>query len=118
MISLTRTGIGVLAGFFLLLLSQCGTADSPASPSSGAGKAPSQAAVQRAYTMKCFLCHGTDGRLMASKAPDLSKSTMSIEERVAIIAYGKGTMPPQKGILDPAIIRGIADYVGTFQDAK
>jgi len=55
---------------------------------------------------------------MASKAPDLSKSTMSIEERVAIIAYGKGTMPPQKGILDPAIIRGIADYVGTFQDAK
>ena len=55
---------------------------------------------------------------MASKAPDLSTSTMTIEERIAIITYGKGTMPPQKGILDPAIIRGIADYAGTFQDVK
>ena len=41
---------------------------------------------------------------MASKAPDLSQSTMDLESRIALITYGKGTMPPQKGILDAATI--------------
>jgi mono/diheme cytochrome c family protein len=77
---------------------------------------PSDGQIQRAYTMKCSLCHGTDGRLMASKAPDLSLSKMSLEERVALITYGKGTMPPQKGILDDATIRGIAKYIEQFRD--
>ena len=53
---------------------------------------------------------------MASKAPDLSLSTMALEERVAIITYGKGTMPPQKGILDAATIRGVASYIEEFRD--
>ncbi len=66
--------------------------------------------------MKCSLCHGNDGRLMASKAPDLSLSKLSLEERVAIISYGKGTMPPQKGILDVATILGIANYIEQFRD--
>lgn len=53
---------------------------------------------------------------MASKAPDLSKSKMSLEDRVAIISYGKGTMPPQKGVLDAASIRGVAAYIEEFRD--
>lgn len=53
---------------------------------------------------------------MASKAPDLSISTMSVEERIAIITYGKGTMPPQKDILDAATIRGVAEYIERFRD--
>jgi mono/diheme cytochrome c family protein len=53
---------------------------------------------------------------MASKAPNLSLSKMSLEERVALITYGKGTMPPQKGILDDATIRGIAKYIEQFRD--
>ena len=118
MVTLARASTALLAGFILLVLSQCGSADPAAEQNSDPSEAPSQAAIKRAYTMKCSLCHGTDGRLMASKAPDLSTSTMTIEERIAIITYGKGTMPPQKGILDPAIVRGIADYVGTFQDVK
>ena len=77
---------------------------------------PSAGQIQRAYTMKCSLCHGTDGRLMASKAPDLSLSELSLEKRVALITYGKGTMPPQKGILDDATIRGIAKYIEQFRD--
>lgn len=77
---------------------------------------PSDGQIQRAYTMKCSLCHGTDGRLMASKAPDLALSELSFEKRVAMITYGKGTMPPQKGILDDATIRGIAKYIEQFRD--
>ena len=56
------------------------------------------------YIRKCSLCHGDDGKLMASKSPDLSISTLSLEERVALITYGKGTMPGQKGILNKAEI--------------
>ncbi len=77
---------------------------------------PSDAQIQRAYTMKCSLCHGGDGRLMATKAPDLSLSKLTLEERIALITYGKGTMPPQKGILDAATIRGIAHYIEEFRD--
>lgn len=104
--------LGILA---LLLFAQCGEEASPAAEPA-VGSQPSLAAIQRAYTMKCSLCHGNDGKLMASKAPDLSLSTMTVEERVAIITYGKGTMPPQKGILDAATIRGVASYIEEFRD--
>ena len=41
------------------------------------------------YLRKCSLCHGADGKLKASKSPDLSLSTLSLEKRVALITYGK-----------------------------
>ena len=53
---------------------------------------------------------------MASMAPDLSVSKMSLEDRIALITYGKGAMPPQKGILDAATIRGVAAYIEEFRD--
>ena len=48
--------------------------------------------------------------------PDLQTSTLSVEERVAIIAYGKGTMPPHRDMLDMATIRGIAVYIEKFRN--
>lgn len=95
-------------------LSQCGGGEQDSPKPSAA--LPSEASIKRAYTMKCSLCHGSDGKLMASKAPDLSTSTLDFESRVALITYGKGTMPPQRGILDAATIRGIARYIETFRE--
>lgn len=40
---------------------------------------------------------------------------MTLDERVAIIAYGKGTMPPHRGMLDKATIRDIAVYIEKFR---
>ena len=116
MVTLARASTALLAGFILLVLSQCGSADPAAEQNSAPSEAPSQAAIKRAYTMKCSLCHGTDGRLMASKAPDLSTSTMTIEERIAIITYGKGTMPGQKGTLNRSEIRAVAQYIERFRE--
>ena len=48
-------------------------------------------------------------------APNLKDTKMSIEERIAIIKYGKTTMPPQKDVLDAKTIRGLAEYIDTFQ---
>lgn len=101
----------------VLALSRCGSGQE-ASGEGTVTPAPSEAMIKRAYTMKCSLCHGADGKLMASKAPDLSTSTMDLESRVALITYGKGTMPPQKDILDASTIRGIARYIETFRETK
>lgn len=112
-----RLVIWVAAVPAVLALSRCGSGQE-ASGEGPAAPAPSEASIKRAYTMKCSLCHGADGKLMASKAPDLSTSTMDLESRVALITYGKGTMPPQKDILDAATIRGIARYIETFRETK
>lgn len=100
--------IGVLLSAWCV---QCGTSEQPLEE----GPKPTLATIQRAYTMKCSLCHGADGKLMASRAPDLSKSEMNLDERIAIIRYGKGTMPPHNGVLDIQTIRGIAEYIETFK---
>ena len=88
-----------------------------AGPAEGApGKAVSDQEARALYIRKCSLCHGDDGKLMASKSPDLSVSTMTLAERVAIITYGKGTMPAQKGVLDKAEITAVARYIERFRD--
>jgi len=80
------------------------------------GQLVSEAEARALYIRKCSLCHGEDGKLMASKSPDLSVSTMTLAERVALITYGKGTMPAQKGILNKAEITAVARYIDRFRD--
>ena len=53
---------------------------------------------------------------MASKSPDLSISTMSLAERVALITYGKGVMPAQNGVLTKAEITAVALYIERFRN--
>lgn len=96
------------------VLASCGTDDHP--PRLSADGAISQAEVKRIYQMKCSICHGTDGKLMIGGAPDLSTSTASLEERIALITYGKETMPPQKDILSADEIKAVAAYVENFRN--
>ena len=89
--------------------SDSGAADDP-------GQVVPEVEARALYIRKCSLCHGEDGKLMASKSPDLSVSTMTLAERVALITYGKGTMPAQKGILNKAEITAVARYIDRFRD--
>jgi mono/diheme cytochrome c family protein len=75
----------------------------------------SSADAQRIYVMKCSLCHGDQGNLMVAGAPDLTTSRMSLDDRIAYITYGKGTMPPQKGILTADEIKAVALYIESFR---
>lgn len=97
-----------------LLLWSCGSEVAPENGSSVAEVSEAQA--RSLYIRKCSLCHGDDGKLGASKSPDLSVSSMSLEERIALITYGKGTMPGQKGILNKAEIAAVARYVERFRE--
>jgi mono/diheme cytochrome c family protein len=74
-----------------------------------------QKPVEYIYKVKCSLCHGPDGTLQIAGAPDLSKSLLSLDERIEIISKGKGTMPPHAGILDEQQIHALAVYIETLR---
>ena len=80
------------------------------------GAESSNAAVDGAKVFKqyCVLCHGIDGKLGVSEAKDLSVSTKTEEERIAIITNGKNTMTPFKGVLSEAEIKAVAAYTITL----
>lgn len=107
----------ILTGLILTALAiGCGSQGDAGSAADAADKVVSEAEARALYIRKCSLCHGDDGQLMASKSPDLSVSTMTLAERVALITYGKGTMPAQKGVLDKAQITAVAHYIERFRD--
>lgn len=95
--------------FCVLILSACGGNSAPVD-----GKY-TQAQIETEYGFKCALCHGKDGNSLIKLAPNLTESTLSLDERIAIISNGKNTMPPQKDVLDKAMIEGLAEYVATFR---
>ena len=72
--------------------------------------------VKRVYGFKCAICHGKDGNSVIKLAPNLTESTKSFDERVAIIKYGSESMPPQKDILDSETIKGLAKYIESLRD--
>ena len=105
-----------LASFVVvLLLAGCDSKSASGSPSPSL-KQISEAEARALYIRKCSLCHGDDGKLMASKSPDLSKSTITLAERVALITYGKGTMPAQKSVLSKSEIEAVALYIERFRN--
>ena len=63
------------------------------------------------YKYKCAICHGENGVSVIKGAPNLVTTEYTMEERVDIIMNGKGTMPPQKDVLDMPTIRGLAVYI-------
>ncbi|MEO0403267.1 MAG: cytochrome c [Bacteroidota bacterium] len=71
--------------------------------------------VNALFDQKCGICHGRDGKLMVGGAPDLSKSEMSLADRIVLITNGKGTMPPQKDVLSKEQIVALAKYIDRFK---
>ena len=71
--------------------------------------------IETIYRYKCSICHGKNGVSVIKDVPDLVSTEFTIEERVAIIVYGKGTMPPQKDVLDMPTIRGLAVYIDSLK---
>jgi len=66
------------------------------------------------FSKHCKLCHGIKGNLQLNGAKDLALSTLSIEERIALIKNGKGAMTPFKKVLSKEEIARVAKYSKTF----
>jgi mono/diheme cytochrome c family protein len=69
------------------------------------------ASAENIYRQKCALCHGNDGAAGIAGATDLSKSTLSPEERVAVIAAGRGNMMPFRELLSTEEMVSVANYL-------
>ncbi len=95
-----------------ILIAACGNQDQNSASTTGAvdGK--------DLYNKKCGICHGRDGKLMASGAPDLTVSKMEKQGIVQIITMGKGNMPPHKETLTTTEIAAIADHVITLRSPQ
>lgn len=63
------------------------------------------------YESKCANCHGNDGKLGLSGAKDLTASTLSHDENIAIISNGKNAMQSFKNDLSAEQIEAVANYV-------
>ncbi len=66
---------------------------------------------EKVFKTYCASCHGFDGKLGVNGAKDLTKTTTTLEARVAQIYHGKGLMTPFKGVIkDPEIV-AVAHYL-------
>lgn len=67
--------------------------------------------ASKIYKMRCASCHGLKGNMNVNGAKDLTASTISLQESVAQIYFGKGLMLPHKSMLSEAEIVAVAKYV-------
>ena len=66
--------------------------------------------AKKIYKQKCVLCHGIDGKLGLNNSKDLTKSALTMDERIMIIKNGKGTMTPFGALMSPDEIKAVAEY--------
>lgn len=103
----------LLTLFLVAVTIACGSSDG------GEGKAavqvknsataepPDGAKIFKTY---CVQCHGLYGDLQINGAKDLTKSELTLEERITLIENGKNLMTPFKGMLSPEQIKAVAAY--------
>ncbi len=65
---------------------------------------------EKIYKNYCVTCHGLYGDMGASGAHDLTKSELSLEERILVISKGRNTMTPMEGLLSEEKIKAVAEY--------
>ena len=92
-----------LSWLLILLFTSCGN------------NATQKSAGQSLYESNCTSCHGTDGKLCALGAKDLSVTTFSKEQMMEIITTGKSTMTPFGNMLNKEEVSAVADYVQTLK---
>lgn len=104
----------------IALLAIAAGASMSCGPMGGTGHAPGQARTpgEAVYNNNCAMCHGGDGDLKMSGAKDLTRSTLSREETLAIITHGKGGMLGFGNVLTPEQLGQVTDHVLTLRAAK
>ena len=71
-----------------------------------------QPTAQDLYIENCSICHGSDGKLGASGAKDLTTSKLSSAQVESRIVKGKNGMPPMKELLgSKKNITAVTEYV-------
>ncbi|MCA1752538.1 MAG: cytochrome c [Cryomorphaceae bacterium] len=67
------------------------------------------------YKKQCAICHGNNGRKGLAGAKMIPESKLDLQERIALITNGKGSMMPYKDILSKDEIARVAEYTLTLE---
>ena len=67
------------------------------------------------YKRYCVSCHGMYGNMGTSVAFDLTKSALSIEEKVGVITNGRKLMTAFKSTLDEEEIKAVAEFTESLK---
>lgn len=74
--------------------------------------------AKQIFNSTCASCHGSDGKLGAAGAKDLTKTQLNHQEIFTIISDGKGVMVPYKGLLTKQQIEAVSSYIETDLKGK
>lgn len=104
----------------IALVIACGGNDNPYTNKSKSTKKTSSTKKskldgEKIYKQYCTICHGVKGDMGASGAHDLTKSELTLAERIAVVTNGRKTMTPFKGTLSDAKIKAVAEYSITLK---
>ncbi len=66
------------------------------------------------YKNQCVMCHGRKGDLNLSGAKDLTISTLSEEEMIAVVTHGRGGMIGYNMTLSQEQIKEVVNHVRTL----
>ncbi len=66
------------------------------------------------YMTYCKSCHGKKGSLGIGGAAKLTKSELSLDERIEIISNGKGKMTGFGALLSKKEVKAVAKFTETF----
>jgi mono/diheme cytochrome c family protein len=100
---------------FTFACGDSGSKKSTTKTASSASAKPKAVDGSKIYKLNCTVCHGVDGSMGASGAHDLTKSELSLEERIVVITNGRNTMTPFSSILSEEKIKAVAEYTMTLK---
>ena len=69
----------------------------------------------RIYKTYCVTCHGLYGDMGSVGAFDLTKTELTVEEKIEVITRGRNTMAPFEGQLSPDQIVAVAEFTETLK---
>jgi mono/diheme cytochrome c family protein len=102
--------------FSFVLISSCGGSKEKKEEVSSASENEVPAVDgKRVFKINCVLCHGEDGKLGANGSKDLTMCILTLEERIAQITNGKGTMAAYGPLLTKEEIKAVAEYTMKFK---
>lgn len=70
------------------------------------------------YNTNCALCHGRDGKLGLNGAKDLTASTLTKAEMLAVVTDGRNAMMPYKNVLSAKEIDAVVEHVRSLGTSK
>ena len=76
----------------------------------GSGNETPAEAGEDLFNSYCATCHGRKGNMGINGAKDLTVSTLSREEMIAVVTNGRRLMMPYKNTLRPKEIEEVVDH--------